>query len=108
MGNHIKFEVSDKKFVQVDDAFKSRIVIFECNEDFRIEFADGTEPFIDPDYEGGDEPSERSPITFAAKPSLNGGYQIKIKFENRNHGDGYEYTVKLLDERELDPRICPK
>ena len=118
MGNHIKFEASGGQIVQVDDAFKSRVVVFECNEEFSIEFVAKGNTFYDPEYNGADQPINSGPVTFESKEyrpkedeeSL---HKIRIKFSNIDHAGGYKYTVivkrrKGLDPIELDPRICPK
>jgi len=108
MGNYIKFEAFGGKIVQVDDAFKSRVVVFECNEDFWIRFDAGGNPFYDLNDPEGDHPINQSPVTFDAKEYKKGLYKIKIKFSDGDHADGYKYTAGLRRGGELDPRICPK
>ena len=108
MGNYIKFEAFGGKIVQVDDAFKSRVVVFECNEDFGIEFDATESPFYDLNDPEGDHPINQSPVIFDAKKYKKNLYKIKIKFGDGDHAGGYKYTVILRSGVRLDPRICPK
>ena len=113
MGNHIKFEAFGKKIVQVDDAFTSRVVVFECNEEFSIEFVAKGNTFYDPKYKGADEPINIDPVTFESNESKpkedeDSLHEIRIKFSNIDHAGGYKYTVILRSGGKLDPRICPK
>jgi len=120
MGNHIKFEATGEKFeatgekiVQIDDAFKSRVVVFECNKHFEIRFDPQGKTFYDPKYKGADEPINTNPVTFESNESKpkeheDSLHEIKIKFSNIDHAGGYKYTVILKSGVELDPRICPK
>ena len=110
MGNHIQFEATGKNIVQVDDAFRSRVVVFECNDFFSIAFDDDASAnFYDATPSGSwDQPVNLNPITFDAQRHQV-PFQVRIKFSggNFNHHNGYKYTV-ITNHGRLDPRICPK